>query len=131
MLEAWDWPNPIMLRQPSADDARAWNPRLNPRDRAHLAPIVTPAHPSMNSSYNIGAPQLRAIKEELALGTSETRRIQKPAHSDTPDAETTAKSLETVFDRPPTSSKRTATTCKWMSADSDDARVTVDGLVRI
>jgi len=83
VMEAWDWPNPIMLRQPSADDARAWNPRLNPRDRAHLAPIVTPAHPSMNSSYNIGAPQLRAIKEELTLGKSETRRIQKLAHSET------------------------------------------------
>ena len=61
VMEAWDWPNPIMLRQPSADDARAWNPRLNPRDRAHLAPIVTPAHPSMNSSYNIGAPQLLSL----------------------------------------------------------------------
>ena len=27
IMEVWEWPNPIMLRQPSADDARAWNPR--------------------------------------------------------------------------------------------------------
>ena len=52
----------------------AWNPRLNPRDRAHLAPIVTPAHPTMNSSYNVGAPQLRAIQDELKRGVEATRR---------------------------------------------------------
>lgn len=71
-------------RTPSRErrDATPTRPRrrLNPRDRAHLAPIVTPAHPSMNSSYNIGAPQLRAIKEELTRGTRDTRRIQKLAH---------------------------------------------------
>ena len=30
IMEVWEWPNPIMLRQPSADDARAWNPRFVP-----------------------------------------------------------------------------------------------------
>merc|ERR1712138_375767 len=27
IMEVWEWRNPIMLRQPSADDARAGNPR--------------------------------------------------------------------------------------------------------
>jgi poly(A) polymerase len=41
-----------------------WNP-LNPRDGRHLMPIITPAYPSMNSSYNVGVPQLRRIQIEL------------------------------------------------------------------
>jgi poly(A) polymerase len=36
-----------------------WNPRVESRDRAHLMPILTPAYPAMNSSYNVGEPQLR------------------------------------------------------------------------
>ena len=81
VFDAWDWPNPVVLTPPSAEDARAWNPRLNPRDRAHLAPIVTPAHPTMNSSYNVGEPQLRAIRSELGLGMHATRRVEQLARS--------------------------------------------------
>mmetsp|Transcript_9269 Transcript_9269/g.13563 ORF Transcript_9269/g.13563 Transcript_9269/m.13563 type:complete len:91 (+) Transcript_9269:254-526(+) len=42
-----------------------WNPKSNPRDWTHLMPILTPAYPSMNSSYNVGQPQLRRIMDEL------------------------------------------------------------------
>lgn len=45
---------------------QVWNPRANPRDRAHLMPLITPAYPSMNSAYNVGLPQLRRLKEEFA-----------------------------------------------------------------
>lgn len=31
LMETWQWPNPIMLTPPSADDARAWNPRCGRR----------------------------------------------------------------------------------------------------
>ena len=31
-------------------------------------PIITPAYPEMNSSYNVGEPQLRVLKQELARG---------------------------------------------------------------
>ena len=42
-----------------------WNPNINPRDGAHIMPIITPNYPSMNSSYNVGQPQLRRLKEEI------------------------------------------------------------------
>lgn len=65
----WQWPSPIMLtrildRDPADIDGRhlsVWNPRVNPKDGAHIMPIITPAYPSMNSSYNVGVPQYRLI----------------------------------------------------------------------
>lgn len=42
-----------------------WNPATNPRDKAHLMPIITPAYPAMNSSYNVGEPQMRLIRQVL------------------------------------------------------------------
>lgn len=97
IFDSWDWPNPVLIAPPAVSSVLdvpatttpkppqgqggsayvAWNPRLNPRDRAHLAPIVTPAHPTMNSSYNIGEPQLQAIREELKLGVETTRRVER------------------------------------------------------
>ena len=52
-----------------------WDPAANPRDRAHLMPIITPAYPSMNSSYNVGKPQLRRFQEELHNGDKITNQI--------------------------------------------------------
>ena len=42
-----------------------WDPTGNPRDRAHVMPIITPAYPSMNSSYNVGQAQSRRLREEF------------------------------------------------------------------
>ncbi|CAN0461139.1 unnamed protein product, partial [Discosporangium mesarthrocarpum] len=40
-----------------------WNPATNMKDKAHLMPIITPAYPAMNSSYNVGEPQMRLIRQ--------------------------------------------------------------------
>mmetsp|Transcript_7317 Transcript_7317/g.15954 ORF Transcript_7317/g.15954 Transcript_7317/m.15954 type:complete len:275 (+) Transcript_7317:2-826(+) len=42
-----------------------WDPNENYRDSTHLMPIITPCYPSMNSSYNVGEPQLRRLRDEL------------------------------------------------------------------
>lgn len=67
----WKWPEPVTLG-PICTEAPAevmpmpaWNPQTNPRDGLHLMPIITPVFPSMNSSYNIGIPQLRRIQDEM------------------------------------------------------------------
>ena len=76
---SWPWNRPVMLlptvadvppitnvsKQTRAVYLPAWNPNTNPRDGLHIMPIITPAYPSMNSSYNVDMPQLRRIKEEM------------------------------------------------------------------
>jgi Poly(A) polymerase central domain len=52
-----------------------WNPKVEPRDRHHLMPIITPAYPAMNSSYNVGEPQLRLLREEIEYGMLVTDRV--------------------------------------------------------
>lgn len=42
-----------------------WDPQTNPKDAMHLMPILTPAYPSMNSSYNVGMPQMRRLTHEF------------------------------------------------------------------
>jgi poly(A) polymerase len=81
----WKWPAPIFLRDIKHDDEdlpqgpayQVWNPKINPRDQSHLMPIITPAFPEMNSSYNVGEAQLRALKSEFARGVKLTSRIEK------------------------------------------------------
>jgi poly(A) polymerase len=66
----WRWPNPIMLtsideRGPQEVEGRyfpVWNPKINPKDGSHVMPIITPAFPAMNSSYNVCLPQFRLIQ---------------------------------------------------------------------
>ncbi|KAJ1613284.1 pap1p poly A polymerase [Cryptosporidium canis] len=73
IYKAWQWRNPVMLcdikevpkNTPGLMGFRVWNPNLNPQDRAHVMPIITPAFPSMNSTHNVTHTTLRVITDEL------------------------------------------------------------------
>ncbi|KAJ4901352.1 Nuclear poly(A) polymerase 1 [Raphanus sativus] len=67
----WRWPNPILLcsiDEGSSLGLQVWDPRRNPKDCLHKMPIITPAYPCMNSSYNVSASTLRIMTGEFQRG---------------------------------------------------------------
>lgn len=48
-----------------------WDPRYNPSDRNHIMPIITPAYPPQNSTFNVTQSNLKIIQKEVELGVCE------------------------------------------------------------
>jgi len=69
----WKWPRPVRLvsvtstKSPPSGVQKlpSWNPKVHPSDGYHLMPILTPSYPSMNSSCNVGRPQLKRLRQEM------------------------------------------------------------------
>ncbi|CAA6660975.1 unnamed protein product [Spirodela intermedia] len=74
----WRWPNPVMLCSIEEDELGfpIWDPRKNPRDRTHHMPIITPAYPCMNSSYNVSISTLRVMMEQFQFGNRICEEIE-------------------------------------------------------
>ncbi|CAN6163726.1 unnamed protein product [Urochloa humidicola] len=74
----WRWPNPVMLCSIEEDELGfpVWDPRKNPRDKCHHMPIITPAYPCMNSSYNVSTSTLRVMMEQFQFGNKVCQEIE-------------------------------------------------------
>ncbi|XP_062826280.1 poly(A) polymerase gamma [Anolis carolinensis] len=66
----WEWPNPVLLKEPEESNLNlpVWDPRVNPSDRYHLMPIITPAYPQQNSTYNVSTSTRAIMVEEFKHG---------------------------------------------------------------
>jgi poly(A) polymerase len=73
----WQWPNPVMLCAIEEDELGfpVWDPRKYHRDRSHHMPIITPAYPCMNSSYNVSTSTLRVMMEQFQFGNKICQEI--------------------------------------------------------
>ncbi|CAN6451831.1 unnamed protein product [Victoria cruziana] len=80
----WRWPNPVMLCaiEEGALGLPVWDPRKNPRDRLHHMPIITPAYPCMNSSYNVSLSTLRVMTEEFQRGKDICEEMEAGSQTD-------------------------------------------------
>ncbi|XP_036405609.1 poly(A) polymerase type 3-like [Megalops cyprinoides] len=77
VFSKWEWPNPVLLKQPEDCNLNlpVWDPRVTPSDRYHLMPIITPAYPQQNSTYNVSASTRAVMMEEFKQGLAITDEI--------------------------------------------------------
>lgn len=82
LFAQWKWPQPVMLcsNYETALGLPVWNPDKNPREKRHRMPIITPAYPASNSSFNVSMSTLRIMREEFQRAGEVIERImEKPA----------------------------------------------------
>ncbi|ETI27201.1 hypothetical protein G647_09884 [Cladophialophora carrionii CBS 160.54] len=82
IMTEWGWPTPVMLKdieQPKPEQAaqgfKVWNPAIYKQDKANLMPIITPAFPSMCSTFNITESTKKVIIHEIRRASKITRNI--------------------------------------------------------
>ncbi|KFW88838.1 Poly(A) polymerase gamma, partial [Phalacrocorax carbo] len=77
VFSKWEWPNPVLLKQPEESNLNlpVWDPRVNPSDRYHVMPIITPAYPQQNSTYNVSTSTRAVMVEEFKHGLAVTNEI--------------------------------------------------------
>ncbi|XP_043226235.1 poly(A) polymerase type 3-like isoform X1 [Amphibalanus amphitrite] len=77
VFSQWEWPQPVLLRQPDNVNLGfpVWDPRVNVSDRFHLMPIITPAYPQQNSTFNVSNSTRTVMTEEFKTGLAVTNQI--------------------------------------------------------
>lgn len=77
VFSRWKWPQPVLLKQPDNVNLgfAVWDPRVNTQDRYHLMPIITPAYPQQNSTFNVSSSTSKVIQNEFKEGMEITDEI--------------------------------------------------------
>lgn len=77
VFSRWKWPQPVLLKQPDNVNLGfpVWDPRINVQDRYHLMPIITPAYPQQNSTFNVSSSTSKVIQMEFKEGMEITDEI--------------------------------------------------------
>ncbi|XP_075241404.1 poly(A) polymerase beta-like isoform X2 [Convolutriloba macropyga] len=81
VFNCWKWPTPVLLQKPSANvhqiNLPVWDPATVVNDRLHFMPIITPAFPEQNSTYNVSCSTLTIMKDFLAEGFKTVQEIKR------------------------------------------------------
>ncbi|XP_012215374.1 poly(A) polymerase type 3 [Linepithema humile] len=77
VFSQWKWPQPVLLKQPDNVNLGypVWDPRVNVSDRYHLMPIITPAYPQQNSTFNVSVSTRTIMQEAFENGLTITEEI--------------------------------------------------------
>ncbi|XP_028417685.1 poly(A) polymerase type 3-like isoform X2 [Dendronephthya gigantea] len=78
VFSKWKWPNPVLLKELSTENKLSypvWNPKITPADGYHLMPIITPAYPQQNSTYNVSASTKKIMQDEFEEGLKTVQNI--------------------------------------------------------
>ncbi|XP_053669164.1 poly(A) polymerase type 3 [Anopheles marshallii] len=77
VFSRWKWPQPVLLKQPDNVNLgfMVWDPRVNVQDRFHLMPIITPAYPQQNSTFNVSSSTRKVMLMEFNRGMQITDDI--------------------------------------------------------
>lgn len=72
VFSQWPWPKPVLLKQPEENKLGfdVWDPRINVGDRFHLMPIITPAYPHQNSTFNVSFSTRTIMQDSFKNGLS-------------------------------------------------------------
>jgi len=83
LYHQWNWTKPVMLCEivdpanvPGMTNFKVWDPKKNPADRQHIMPVITPAFPSMNSTYNVTETTKRILLEEFRRGYEKVVEVE-------------------------------------------------------
>jgi poly(A) polymerase len=76
----WPWPRASFLRENKDDpggnlNMPVWDPQINPSDRYHIMPIITPSYPQQNSTFNVTRSTKEVMMSEFERGKLVTDEI--------------------------------------------------------
>lgn len=79
VFSSWEWPKPVLLVDLCDNDLglQVWDPRLNPSDKYHVMPIITPSYPQQNSTFNVTRSTRTIIIEQFKQAKEITDEIIK------------------------------------------------------
>ncbi|KAI8868054.1 Poly(A) polymerase, partial [Ramicandelaber brevisporus] len=68
IFSRWRWPSPVLIKPITSGplSTPVWNPQIYPGDALHLMPIITPAYPAQNSTFNVTRSTRDIMAEELS-----------------------------------------------------------------
>eukprot|EP00826_Nyctotherus_ovalis_P066611 TRINITY_DN9864_c0_g1_i5.p1 TRINITY_DN9864_c0_g1~~TRINITY_DN9864_c0_g1_i5.p1 ORF type:complete len:541 (+),score=135.52 TRINITY_DN9864_c0_g1_i5:278-1900(+) len=79
----WNWRIPVLLcniKEPNLM-IKQWNPKVNEGDQQQVMPIITPAFPCVNSSFNVCKITKKVLIEEFRRAAKLTKKINAPGFS--------------------------------------------------